>query len=183
MNHCRRRDFIKIGTGWLATCLLPPAGWSALSPDNSRRTISFYHTHTGEELTTCYFKKGAYCPDAMDRINYLLRDHRTGDVEVMDPRLMDLLNAVNRELGCNDPFHILSGFRSRKTNDRLRKQKPGVAKFSYHTLGRAIDIRLPGCATRQLRRACLNLKVGGVGYYPRSDFVHVDTGPIRIWKG
>jgi uncharacterized protein YcbK (DUF882 family) len=91
MSHCSRRDFIKIGTGLLSTCLLPSAGWSALSPDNSRRTLSFYNTHTGEELIACYFKNGAYCPDALGRINYILRDHYTGDVEAMDPHLMDLL--------------------------------------------------------------------------------------------
>ena len=183
MSHCSRRDFIKIGTGFLSTCLLPSAGWSALSPDDSHRTLSFYNTHTGEELITCYFKNGTYCPDAMGHINHILRDHYTGDIEAMDPQLMDLLNSVNRQLGCSAPFHILSGYRSPQTNDRLRKQRSGVAKFSYHILGRAIDIRLPGCDTRQLRKACLDLKLGGVGYYPRSDFVHLDTGAFRTWNG
>ena len=183
MNHCSRRDFIKIGTGLLATCLLPSVAWPALSADISRRTLSFYNTHTGEELTTCYFKNGAYRPDALDRINYILRDHRTGDIKAMDPQLMDLLNSVSRQLECTAPFHILSGYRCPKTNNRLRKQTSGVAEFSYHIIGRAIDIRLPGCDTRQLRKACLDLRVGGVGYYPRSDFVHVDTGDFRIWNG
>ena len=121
MSHCSRRNFIKIGTGFLATCLLPSAGWSALSPDNSRRTLSFYNTHTGEELITCYFKNGAYIPDAMGRINHILRDHYTGKIEAMDAQLMDLLHSVNRQLGCSAPFHILSGYRSPQTNDRLRK--------------------------------------------------------------
>ncbi|MGD8702106.1 MAG: DUF882 domain-containing protein [Desulfosarcina sp.] len=183
MSHCSRRDFIKIGSGLLSTCLLPSAGWSALSPDNSHRTLSFYNTHTREELVTCYFKNGAYCPDAMGRINHILRDHRTGDIKAIDPQLMDLLNSVIRELDCSGPFHILSGYRSPQTNDRLRKQKSGVAKSSYHVLGRAIDIRLPGCDTRHLRNACLDLKLGGVGYYPRYDFVHLDTGSYRIWNG
>ena len=179
MSYCSRRDFIKIGTGLLSTCLLPSAGWSALAPDNLYRTLSFYNTHTGEELFTCYYKNGAYCPDAMGRINYILRDHRTGDIKAIDPRLMDFLNSVYRQLGCSAPFHILSGYRSPKTNDRLRKKRSGVAKSSYHILGRAIDIRLPGCDARQLRRACLDLKMGGVGYYPRYGFVHVDTGSFR----
>jgi uncharacterized protein YcbK (DUF882 family) len=183
MSHCSRRDFIKMGSGLLATCLLPSAGWSALSPDNTRRTLSFYNTHTGERLSVCYFKNGAYCPQAMGRINHILRDHRTGDIKVMDPTLLDLLASVNRQLGCSTPFHIISGYRSPQTNARLRKQTTGVAKFSYHMLGRAIDIRLPGCDTRQLREVCLDLKGGGVGYYPRSDFVHVDTGTFRTWKG
>ena len=183
MSRCNRRDFIKIGTGLLSTCLLPSAGWPALASDNSQRTLSFYNTNTGEELVTCYFKNGAYCLDAMDRINYLLRDHRTGDIKAIDPQLMDMLNSVNRQLGFSAPFHILSGYRSPNTNDRLRKKRSGVAKSSYHVLGRAIDIRLPGFDTRQLRKACLDLKLGGVGYYPGYDFVHVDTGRFRTWNG
>lgn len=183
MSRCNRRDLIKIGTGLLFTSLLPSTGWPALTPGNSHRTISFYNTHTGENLVTCYFKNGAYCPDAMGRINCILRDHHTGDIKAIDPRLMDLLNFVNRQLGCSTPFHILSGYRSLKTNDRLRKKRSGVAKSSYHILGRAIDIRLPGCDTRQLRKAFLDLKLGGVGYYPRYDFVHVDTGSFRTWNG
>lgn len=183
MSHCSRRDFIKIGTGLLSTCLLPSAGWSALAPNDFYRTISLFNTHTKEELVTCYYKNGAYCPDAMERINHILRDHRTGDIKAIDPRLMDLLNSVNHQLDYNAPFHILSGYRSPKTNDRLRKKKSGVAKSSYHVLGRAIDIRLPGCDTRLLRRACFDLKMGGVGYYPRYGFVHVDTGSFRTWRG
>ncbi len=183
MRRCSRRDFIKIGTGLLSTFILPPAGWSAVAPKDADRTLSFYNTHTKEELVTCYYKNGAYCPEAMGRINYILRDHRTGDVKAIDPRLMDLLNSVNRQLGCSAPFHILSGYRSPKTNDRLRQKRSGVAKSSYHVLGRAIDIHLPGCDTRLLREACLNLKLGGVGYYPRYGFVHVDTGSFRTWRG
>ena len=183
MSHCSRRDFMKIGTGFLASCLLPSAGWAALSPDHTRRSLSFYNTHTGERLSVCYFKNGAYCPDAMAKINHILRDHRTGDTKAMDPTLLDLLACVHRQLGCSTPFHIISGYRSPKTNAALRRQTTGVAKFSYHMLGRAIDIRLPGCKTRQLRNLCMDLKEGGVGYYPRSDFVHLDTGAFRTWKG
>jgi uncharacterized protein YcbK (DUF882 family) len=183
MSQCSRRAFLKIGTGFLATCLLPSAGWSALAPDDTRRSLSFYNTHTGERLSVCYFKDGAYRPDAMARINHILRDHRTGDIKAIDPSLLDLLVGVHRQLGCSTPFHIISGYRSPKTNAQLRKQTTGVAKYSYHILGRAIDIRLPGCDTRQLRMVCLDLKKGGVGYYPRSDFVHLDTGAFRTWKG
>ena len=184
MGSCSRRNFIKkIGTGFLATCLVPASGWSALLPDSTRRSLSFYNTHTGERLGVCYFKNGAYCPGAMGQINHILRDHRTGDIEAMDARLMDLLYTVNLRLGSCSSFHIISGYRSPKTNALLRKNSTGVAKFSYHMLGRAIDIRLPGCDTRKLRQACLDLEFGGVGYYPRSDFVHVDTGAFRTWNG
>jgi uncharacterized protein YcbK (DUF882 family) len=119
----------------------------------------------------------------MARINHILRDHRTGETRAMDPALMDLLSCVHRQLNCNAPFHIISGYRSPKTNTELRKRSSGVAKFSYHMLGQAIDIRLPECDTRKLRKVCLKLKKGGVGYYPRSDFVHLDTGTKRSWKG
>jgi uncharacterized protein YcbK (DUF882 family) len=175
--------FLKSSTGFLATCLLPGTGWSSMMPDSTRRALAFYNTHTGERIAACYFKKGAYCPDAMRRINHILRDHRTGDIEAIDPRLMDLLFSVNQQLGSGSPFHIVSGYRSPETNALLLKNSSGVAKRSYHMLGRAIDIRLPGCPTRQLRQVCLQFKRGGVGYYPRSDFVHLDTGAFRTWNG
>ncbi len=183
MGRCSRREFLKIGTGFLVTGLVPATGWSALGPDDHRRFLAFFNTHTGERLRVCYYKNGARCPDAMQRINHILRDHRTGDVQAMDPRLVDLLYTVNRRLNPGAAFHIISGYRSPKTNSLLRKSSTGVAKFSLHMLGRAIDIRLPGCDTRKLRQACLNLKLGGVGYYPRSDFVHLDTGKFRSWSG
>ncbi len=183
MGSCSRRAFLKIGTGLLATCLAPTTTWAALLPDITRRSLSLFNTHTGERIGVCYFENGAYCPAAMGKINHILRDHRTGTIETIDPRLMDLLFTVNQRLGSCSPFHIISGYRSPKTNARLRKQSTGVAKFSYHMLGRAIDIRLPGCDTRKLRQACQDLKIGGVGYYPRSDFVHVDTGDFRTWNG
>ncbi len=184
MSSCSRRQFIQtIGAGALATCLAPATGWSALLPDNTHRSLSLYNTHTGERLSASYFKNGAYNPGGMAQINHILRDHRTGDIATMDTRLMDLLFKVSQRLGACSPYHIISGYRSPKTNARLRKQTTGVAKFSYHMLGRAIDIRLPGCDTRKLRQACLDLETGGVGYYPRSDFVHLDTGAFRTWKG
>jgi uncharacterized protein YcbK (DUF882 family) len=183
MGNYSRRDFLKIGTELVAACMLPATAWSALLPDSTRRTLSFFNTHTGERLAVCYFKNGEYCPDAMTRINHILRDHRTGDVQNMDSRLMDLLFTVKRRLGPDSAFHIISGYRSPKTNAQLRKQSSGVAKFSYHMLGRAIDIRVPGYQTRKLRQACMDLKIGGVGFYPRSDFVHVDTGVFRTWNG
>jgi len=184
MGSCSRRHFIKkIGTGFMAACLVPATGWSALLPEITRRSLSFYNTHTGERLGVCYYKNGAYCPAGMGKINRILRDYRTGDIEDMDTRLMDLLFTVSQRLCSGSPFHIISGYRSPQTNAQLRKQSTGVAKFSYHMLGRAIDIRLPGCDTRKLRQACLDLEFGGVGYYPRSDFVHIDTGAFRTWNG
>ena len=183
MSACSRRKFLKRGTALLAGCLVPTTGWSALLPDGSRRSLSFYNTHTNERLSVCYYRQGAYCADALQRINHILRDHRTGEAQAMDRRLIDMMHAVNQRLAPGAPFHIISGYRSPKTNARLRKQSSGVAKFSFHMLGRAIDIRLPGCSTRKLRQACLDMQLGGVGYYPRSDFVHLDTGAFRTWQG
>ncbi|BBO83546.1 DUF882 domain-containing protein [Desulfosarcina ovata] len=183
MDRCSRRNFLKIGGGFLASCLVPSLGLASLHPDRTRRSLSFFNTHTDEQLSVCYFNSGAYCPEALNRINHLLRDHRTGEIHPIDPRLMDLLFGVNQRLGCSSSFHIISGYRSPKTNTMLRKKSFGVAKRSYHMQGRAIDIRLPDCDTHRLRQACIDLKAGGVGYYPRSDFVHVDTGAFRTWNG
>ncbi len=183
MRACSRRELLKMGTGLLAGCLVPAAGWSALLPDGSRRSLSVYNTHTGERLNVCYYQQGAYCADALERINHILRDHRTGDIQAIDRRLIDLMHSVNQRLVPGAPFHIISGYRSPTTNARLRKQSRGVAKFSFHMLGRAIDVRLPGCSTHELRKACQDMHVGGVGYYPKSDFVHVDTGTVRNWQG
>jgi uncharacterized protein YcbK (DUF882 family) len=183
MTRYTRRDFLRIGSGFLAASLAPTCAWSALLSEHSRRSLAFYNTHTGERLKVCFYKNGLYCSDAMQQVNTILRDHRTGDVHAMDTRLIDLLYRVSQRLKPGAPFHIISGYRSPKTNNQLRKNSDGVAKFSFHMLGRAIDIRLPGCDTRKLRQACLDLKLGGVGYYARSDFVHVDTGAVRTWNG
>lgn len=172
-----------MGGAGLAAWLVPTIGWAALHPDRTRRTLSFYNTHTEERLSVCYFKGGAYSSRAMKKINHILRDHRTGSIRAIDPRLMDLLFDVNQRLGCSSPFHIICGYRSPKTNAQLRRKSSGVARHSYHMQGRAIDIRLPDCNTSRLHKACLKLQAGGVGYYPRSDFVHVDTGAFRTWHG
>lgn len=183
MQPCSRRDFLSIGTGFIATCLAPPSGLAALLPDTGARSLSFYHTHTGEHLTVRYFSNNTYRPAAMQQVNTILRDHRTGDIETIDPQLIDALYQVKRHLKTDDPFHIISGYRSPKTNAMLRKRGAGVAKSSYHMQGRAIDVRLPGHTTASLRHACIDLHCGGVGYYPRSDFVHMDTGAVRNWNG
>ena len=144
------------------------------------RSISFYHTHTGERLSAVYFEAGSYVPDALQAMNHLLRDFRTGDVCEIDPPLFDTLHALNLACGAGT-FEIVSGFRSLRTNAMLRSHSNGVATHSLHTQGRAIDVRLTGRDTRRLRDAALALAQGGVGYYAGSDFVHVDTGRPRTW--
>ena len=158
-----------------------PALAALQQTNDARKRLAFYNTHTGESLDLCYYDRGVYCPEALDRLNHLLRDHRTGQVHDIDPRLLDNLYALSRKIGRHSPFHIISGYRSPETNAMLRKKTSGVARTSFHTKGRAIDIRLPGYSTQRLRNACIAMKSGGVGYYADSNFVHIDTGPIRCW--
>ena len=143
--------------------------------------LSFYNTHTAEALHVCYYEQGCYRPGALARIDHILRDHRSDDIIHIDPNLLDLLFAIHNRIGRNEPFHVISGYRSPATNEMLRRISRGVAKRSYHTKGKAIDIRLPGFSTQRLRDVCLSMKAGGVGFYPRSNFVHVDTGQVRTW--
>jgi uncharacterized protein YcbK (DUF882 family) len=143
--------------------------------------LRFYHTHTSEKLDVVYLENGAYVPEALQQINYLLRDFRSGDVHTIDPRLLDILSQVQERTGSAGRFEVISGFRSPATNEMLRHQSAGVAKNSMHLLGQAIDVRLSGADTRNLRRAAISLRRGGVGYYPAADFVHIDTGRVRTW--
>ncbi len=144
-------------------------------------SFSFDHLHTGEKIKLAYWENGAYVKDALKEVNHVLRDFRTGDVHRIDPRLLDLLYGVRHRLGTNGPFEVISGYRSPKTNEMLRKASGGVAKHSMHLQGKAIDIRVPGRDLKQVHRAALALKGGGVGLYTQSDFVHVDTGRVRSW--
>jgi uncharacterized protein YcbK (DUF882 family) len=136
--------------------------------------------HTGERLEIAYFAQGAYVPEALARLEWLLRDFRSGDVHRIDARLYDILYALCASCGGGE-FEIISGYRSPQTNARLRAHSRGVAAHSLHIEGRAIDVRLAGRPTERLCAAALALARGGVGYYPKSDFVHVDTGRVRSW--
>ncbi len=145
------------------------------------RSLRFYHTHTGEKLAVTYFESGQYLEDALTEVNRLLRDHRSGEVYAIDRQLLDMLHAVQQHSGQAGIYEIISGYRSPATNEMLRSASNGVAKRSLHMQGRAIDVRIPGLATRDLQRAAMELSAGGVGYYPRSAFVHLDTGRVRSW--
>ena len=145
------------------------------------KTLAFEHTHTGDKLKLTYFERGRYIREALHEINYLLRDFRTDDVHPIDTALLDQLFALRQTLGINRPFHIISGYRSPATNAQLRRHSHGVAEHSYHMEGRAIDIRLEGISSKTVRNAALALAQGGVGYYPHSNFVHLDTGRFRTW--
>ena len=149
-----------------------------LPPD---RGLSFYNTHTGEAATVEYCRSGCIVTPSLEKIKYILRDHRTGETKDIDVRLLDLLNTLSRKTSTDVPFHIISGYRSPQTNAALRATSGGVAENSLHLLGQAVDIRLPGLKLRDLYKAAVDLRAGGVGIYPASDFVHVDVGRVRTW--
>nr|WP_207191925.1 DUF882 domain-containing protein [Halochromatium roseum] len=146
------------------------------------RILSLHHLHTDERLTLTYRKGDHYQRSALARLNNFLRDFRTGDIATIDPQLFDLLYDIKQSLGHTDAvFEIVSGYRSPKTNAMLSRTSSGVAKRSLHMSGKAIDIRLSDMPTRSIRDAALRLSRGGVGYYSRSNFVHLDTGTVRQW--
>lgn len=146
-----------------------------------RRSLCLYNTHSAERLTAEYWVDGWYNPDARARLNHILRDWRTGEVTEIDPALLDLLHQIQSRTDTTAPLHVVCGYRSPATNARLARTNRGVARNSFHIKGMAVDIRLPDYNLRGLRQLALDLRVGGVGYYPRSGFVHVDTGPVRTW--
>jgi uncharacterized protein YcbK (DUF882 family) len=145
------------------------------------RVLHFSHLHTGEHLAVEYFSAGAYLPDALQAVNRLLRDFRSGDVGTIDPALLDLLHGLRERTGSQRPYQIISGYRSPATNRMLHERSGGVATKSLHMIGQAIDIRVADVPLNQLRDAALAAGRGGVGYYLGSDFVHLDTGRVRAW--
>jgi len=182
-----RRRFLSRSARLAATGALPalaaaPAR-AALAPRaTGDRALALAHTHTGEQLQLVYAHDDRYLPDALGSLNHFLRDHYTGDVGVIDPQLFDLLHQVRRVLGSGGTFEVISGFRCADTNNRLRLSRGGgVAQHSLHMDGRAIDVRLRDVALADLRDAALSLRGGGVGFYPREQFVHIDTGRVRRW--
>jgi uncharacterized protein YcbK (DUF882 family) len=181
-----RRTFLGLGAAAAATTLVPGRAFAAPGPAAKRteRVLSFFHTHTGERLKIAYCCDGQYQPAALTQINHLLRDFRVNEVKTIDPKLLDLLHELGGTLETEQPFHVISGYRSPKTNHLLQERggnHSGVASRSLHMVGQAIDIRLPGVQLDKLRGAARSLKLGGVGYYPSSNFVHVDTGRVRFW--
>ncbi len=149
----------------------------------SHKMLAFHNTHTGDRLNLTYFEQGRYIKDALHEINHLFRDYHDGSIHPIDPALLDQLYDLKHTLEVRKPFHIVSGYRSPSTNADLRKHSDGVAKNSLHMQGRAIDIRIEGLDTTRIRDAALAMHRGGVGYYAKSDFVHLDTGSIRTWIG
>jgi uncharacterized protein YcbK (DUF882 family) len=159
-----------------------PAALAALPKQAGKRSLAFEHTHTREKLRIVYAVGDKYVPEALKKLNHLLRDHHSGQVGRMDPKLFDLLYRLGQTLGSDAPFQIISGYRCPATNTKLRqKGGGGVAKKSLHMEGKALDIRVPGTSLSDLRDAAKASRKGGVGFYPRDGFVHVDTGTVRSW--
>ena len=181
MRSHARRDLLRLG---LASSVLSLSGFAAASAiaDPSPRRVDLHNLHTGESLSTVYWEDGAYVPGALAEVNHVLRDFRTGDVHPIAPPLLDLLNRLSDRIEARSQFHVISGYRSPRTNAMLHERSHGVANKSLHMQGMAIDIRLAGVDLARLNQAALSLRAGGVGYYPSSDFVHVDVGPVRRWS-
>jgi len=179
LNHAApsRRHFLR---GAAAALVLLPFG-AAWARVPARRSLSFVHTHTGERLSTVYFQDGQYQAGQLDRINQLLRDFRTGDIHAIDTGVLDILADLRVLADRDEPYEVISGYRSPQTNAALRRHSSGVAEHSLHLQGRAIDVRLPGFPTRKLRELALQMSRGGVGFYPQPDFVHLDNGRVRYW--
>ena len=172
-----RRSFLRT-SAQITMGLLLPASVFAGSVD--QRHLNFYHTHTGERLTIDYLA-GNFRGAVQSALEYFLRDFRTGQVHSIDPQLFDTLCRILGECGSCGTYEVISGYRSPKTNELLRKSGSGVAKKSLHMKGQAIDIRLSDRPTELLRDIAASFHNGGVGYYPGSDFVHIDTGERRVW--
>eukprot|EP01155_Anaeramoeba_flamelloides_P049246 Anaeramoba_flamelloidesc41464_g1_i10.p2 GENE.c41464_g1_i10~~c41464_g1_i10.p2 ORF type:complete len:197 (+),score=11.64 c41464_g1_i10:122-712(+) len=178
--ECRKRRRLLGGLAGSAALLHLPVAQANIRPLFGRE-LKFDNLHTGEKLSTTYWAEGQYVSASLADINHLLRDFRTGEVHPIDPKLLDLLHRLQQHTGNANPFQIISGYRSPKTNAQLRSASGGVAKKSLHMQGRALDIRLPGTPLKELHRLACEAKVGGVGLYTGSNFVHVDTGRVRYW--
>ncbi len=174
----RRQFLTKSGLTIAALILQPPSLGLAVTPT---RALSLYNTHTREKLDITYSWSRQYNQEALGEINHFLRDFRTGEVHPIDPHLLDILHSIRQTFGNQGTFEIISGYRSPKTNKQLRNNSTAVAKRSLHMQGKAIDLRLSGINTKKLQQCALQMQCGGVGYYPKSDFVHLDTGRVRFW--
>ncbi len=178
---CSVRRRLLAGAAGLALNALPRARAQAATAEV--RSLAFENLHTGETLRTVYFEQGQYLAQPLLDIQHLLRDFRNGQTHAIDPGLLDLLSAMRERLGCTRPIQLISGYRSPATNAALHARSGQVSSASLHMQGMAADIRMPGCSLPRLRALAVSLRGGGVGYYPRSDFLHVDVGRPRQWTG
>ncbi|MBT8371842.1 MAG: DUF882 domain-containing protein [Deltaproteobacteria bacterium] len=178
-----RRKFIKLLCTTGITIYLPSILFAApTNNEHKARLLRLFHPDSKESLTTTYWVDGKYLNRALSDIDDIMRDHHTGEVRQIDTKLLDLMYRINLELGTNEPYHILSAYRCPETTALLKKQGLAVSDKSLHQEGKAVDIRLTKVQTSSLRRAAYRLKMGGVGYYPKLNFIHIDVGSIRYWR-
>ncbi|WP_115719759.1 DUF882 domain-containing protein [Gallaecimonas mangrovi] len=173
-----RRSFL-VGIGSLAAASILPG--KAMASVGHKRVLSFHNLHTGDSAEGIYWQNGLYQKDTLQSFNEVLKDHRSGDVTHMDPALFDQLTKLTAHLNFQGTIQVISGYRSPATNAAMKRAGHHVATHSFHCLGKAIDIRLPGVKLAHAHKAALAMKAGGVGYYPRDNFIHIDTGPVRRW--
>jgi uncharacterized protein YcbK (DUF882 family) len=178
-----RRQLIQ-GLGALSAFFVLPTAFvenaMASLPDTTRQ-LGVVNLHTGEKCSAVYWENGQYIPEALAAFNHVLRDHRSGKAHPIDAKLFDLLVTLHKGVESSAPFQIISGYRAPESNAMLNAKSSGVANHSLHMEGKAVDIRLPDRSLALLRRSALSMQKGGVGYYPESNFVHVDTGRVRRW--
>jgi uncharacterized protein YcbK (DUF882 family) len=177
-----RRRFLGMTAVACASLASSAHGALALSyPSMAARELHLYNLHTLETLRATYWRDGTYVAEGLAQISYHLRDFRTGGIKPMDPTLLNIVHQLSNDLDAAGPINVISGYRTPATNAMLAARSDKVAPNSFHMRGQAIDIRLPGFATVGIRDMALSMSKGGVGYYPESDFIHLDTGPIRAW--
>ncbi|MBS0847836.1 YcbK family protein [Citrobacter sp. JGM124] len=175
-----RRRLLALGGAALGASLLPFPAFATLSTPRPR-ILTLSNLNTGESLKTEFFDGKGYIKDELTRLNHFFRDYRANKVTAIDPALFDQLYRLQVLLDTSKPVQLISGYRSVDTNNGMRAHHRGVAKKSYHTKGQAMDFHIDGVALNNVRKAALSMRAGGVGYYPRSNFVHIDTGPVRTW--
>jgi uncharacterized protein YcbK (DUF882 family) len=197
-----RRSFLKLGIFGAALLAIPNRAYAAFdqvpAPElitpgwreeaglilqpSEERNLHLYSTNTGATFNRVYCADGDYIPEALDEVNYLLRDYRANLIKEIDPNLLDLLHNLNQKLECDSPYHVISGYRSPRTNAALRKRNRKVARNSLHMSGMAVDLRVPDMHVKNICNAAQEMRGGGVGYYARRGFVHLDVGDVRTWQ-
>ena len=176
----QRRKLLVFGGAAAGLALLPGSALASVSTSRPR-ILTLNNLHTGETLKTEFFNGKSYDKDELARLNHFFRDYRANKIKSIDPKLFDQLYRLQAMLETRKPVQLISGYRSLSTNNMLREKGSGVAKHSYHTLGQAMDFHIEGISLSNVRKAALKMRAGGVGYYPRSNFVHIDAGPVRHW--
>lgn len=181
--NTQRRKILLLGSAAAGLACFPQLSEASVSTSRPK-ILTLNNLNTGESLKTEFFNGKSYNHSELVRLNHFFRDYRANEVRAIDPHLFEHIYRLQMLLGTRKPVQLVSGYRCLETNNRLRGKsvRSGVAKHSYHTLGQAMDFHIEGISLSQVRAAALKLKMGGVGYYPRSNFVHIDTGPVRSWS-